>query len=491
MLRALSHRTLLHTGQRLLSKLGNRKSPMPIKGMKPPPELPIDNRLGTPSSSGVPAQALTECMSKIVLDRRIVGYADDNTAPADTRRAIATDHANTYKSGQDINENNVFVHGGATIPATMIAQTLIFRESEKAKAESRETLPVKAFALSPYYALYPETNERLGIKNEIIKVNNPKDDKETLAHITKALEETSSDQPISLMTINPNNPTGHIYSREFIEGLLALAKKHTNLHIIQDEVYDHIIPSKDGISQKKEMISLFKEASEDLKDRIFEVNSLSKSISYPGLRAGWMITSEKNIDTIKDEFDPLYGQVSADVYLAILSVLSKELPKEEQMSPKYYAEMNKVYHNKLTFLQESVLSISKDGQKISAPMPDGAFYLWADFKPLVGGNTDKADALVKEFVKRAKEKDPQIFLKDGKTTGEAGHIRFNASAASDELQILGDRFVEIAQEMGFDIDESARKTELVSETEISDIAVRNSGETPRMKAETYNVNLFK
>jgi alanine-synthesizing transaminase len=84
-----------------------------------------------------------------------------------------------------------------------------------------------------------------------------------------------------IVVINPNNPTGALYSDELLLGIIALSRKH-NLVIFADEVYDKVL--YDHVKHTA-MGSL----STDVLTLTF--NSLSKSYRSCGYRAGWLVVS--------------------------------------------------------------------------------------------------------------------------------------------------------------------------------------------------------
>jgi alanine-synthesizing transaminase len=84
-----------------------------------------------------------------------------------------------------------------------------------------------------------------------------------------------------LVVINPNNPTGALYSEALLKEIVQIAREH-NLVLFADEVYDKVL--YDG-AQHTAMGSL----SEDVLTLTF--NSLSKSYRSCGYRAGWMVVS--------------------------------------------------------------------------------------------------------------------------------------------------------------------------------------------------------
>ena len=84
-----------------------------------------------------------------------------------------------------------------------------------------------------------------------------------------------------IVVINPNNPTGALYSDDLLRGIVAIAREH-GLVIFADEVYDKVL--YDGVRHTP-LASL----SQDVLTLTF--NSLSKSYRSCGYRAGWMVIS--------------------------------------------------------------------------------------------------------------------------------------------------------------------------------------------------------
>lgn len=84
-----------------------------------------------------------------------------------------------------------------------------------------------------------------------------------------------------IVVINPNNPTGALYSEALLRGIVEIAREH-GLVILADEVYDKVL--YDG-----EHHTALGSLSEDVLTLTF--NSLSKSYRSCGYRAGWMVVS--------------------------------------------------------------------------------------------------------------------------------------------------------------------------------------------------------
>ncbi|RST55707.1 pyridoxal phosphate-dependent aminotransferase [Variovorax sp. MHTC-1] len=84
-----------------------------------------------------------------------------------------------------------------------------------------------------------------------------------------------------IVVINPNNPTGALYSDDLLKGIVTIAREH-GLVILADEVYDKVL--YDGVKH-----TAIASLSKDVLTLTF--NSLSKSYRSCGYRAGWLVVS--------------------------------------------------------------------------------------------------------------------------------------------------------------------------------------------------------
>ena len=90
-----------------------------------------------------------------------------------------------------------------------------------------------------------------------------------------------TDRTVALVVINPNNPTGAVYSREMLNELVGIAREH-DLVVLADEIYDKILYD----DAKHTCIASLAD------DVLFlTMNGLSKTYRVAGFRAGWMTVS--------------------------------------------------------------------------------------------------------------------------------------------------------------------------------------------------------
>jgi alanine-synthesizing transaminase len=90
-----------------------------------------------------------------------------------------------------------------------------------------------------------------------------------------------TDRTRAIVVINPNNPTGSVYSRELLEQLVQVAREH-NLVIFADEIYSKIV------YDDAEFVPLGKLATDVV---CISFNGLSKAYRLAGFRSGWLILS--------------------------------------------------------------------------------------------------------------------------------------------------------------------------------------------------------
>jgi alanine-synthesizing transaminase len=90
-----------------------------------------------------------------------------------------------------------------------------------------------------------------------------------------------TDRTRALVIINPNNPTGAVYSREVLLGLLDLARRH-DLLVLTDEIYDQIL-YEDAVHYSAAALA------PDL--LVLTLGGLSKTYRLAGFRSGWLVVS--------------------------------------------------------------------------------------------------------------------------------------------------------------------------------------------------------
>jgi alanine-synthesizing transaminase len=166
-----------------------------------------------------------------------------------------------------------------------------------------------------------------------------------------------NDKTKAIVLINPNNPTGSLYTRENLQQIVDLALEH-NLVIFADEIYDKLLfDGKKHIS----IASLNKDVS------CITFGGLSKNYMVPGFRIGWGIVSGRK-------------EVLSDFIEAVNKILRARLsanhPEQYGIKPSLEGNHDHLTEamKKLTRRRDLTVEMLNAIPGISCVKPEGAFY---------------------------------------------------------------------------------------------------------------------
>ena len=166
-----------------------------------------------------------------------------------------------------------------------------------------------------------------------------------------------NDKTKAIVLINPNNPTGSLYTRENLQQIVDLALEH-NLVIFADEIYDKLLfDGKKHIS----IASLNKDVS------CITFGGLSKNYMVPGFRIGWGIVSGRK-------------EVLSDFIEAVNKILRARLsanhPEQYGIKPSLEGNQDHLTEGmkKLTRRRDLTVEMLNAIPGISCVKPEGAFY---------------------------------------------------------------------------------------------------------------------
>ncbi|HNP24446.1 MAG TPA: pyridoxal phosphate-dependent aminotransferase [Panacibacter sp.] len=165
------------------------------------------------------------------------------------------------------------------------------------------------------------------------------------------------------MFSSPCNPSGAVYSKDELVALAEVFRKHPQIYIISDEIYEYI-----NFVGKHESIAQF----DDLKDRVVLINGLSKGFAMTGWRLGY--TASNN--TIAKAMEKLQGQFTSGTcsitQKAAVAALTEDLRPSLEMTEEF------------TRRRARVLELIKEVPGIQCSEPDGAFYIFPDVSSYYG-----------------------------------------------------------------------------------------------------------
>lgn len=168
------------------------------------------------------------------------------------------------------------------------------------------------------------------------------------------IEKVITDKTKAISIVNPGNPTGTILSRDEMQVIADVAKKH-DLWIIADEVYREF--AYDG----REMTSFGQ--LEDVKDRVIIVDSISKRFSACGARVGCIVS--KNEDLMANAMKLAQGRLCCPTLDMIGATALYEL------DPSYFNDVKVEYESRRNAIYDEIMKIPG----VVCHKPGGAFYM--------------------------------------------------------------------------------------------------------------------
>src|SRR5665213_3288340 len=212
---------------------------------------------------------------------------------------------------------------------------------------------------TPYWVTYSELVKIA--RGKVVEVHTPL---ESGFKITPAqLEASISAKSKACLFSSPCNPSGAVYNKKELAALAEVFRKHPDIFIISDEIYEYI-----NFVGKHESIAQF----DDLKNRIVLINGLSKGFAMTGWRLGYLAAS---VDVAK-ACEKLQGQFTSGTnsiaQKAAVTALTTDLRPSLDMVEEFARR------------REKTLALVNQIPGIKCFNPEGAFYIFPDISSYFG-----------------------------------------------------------------------------------------------------------
>jgi len=246
--------------------------------------------------------------------------------------------------------------------------------------------------------------------------------------LTAAQLEAAITPKTKLLIINsPSNPTGMAYSADDLAALGAVIRKHPNVAVATDDMYEKIL--FDGNT-----FATFAQVNPDLKDRTITLNGTSKAYCMTGWRIGFCAGPRnliKAMGKIQGQSTSNPSSISQKAALAALTGPTDELD-----------EMVKVYQTRRTWLVGALNNIP--GMRCITP--DGAFYVFPSVTGWIGKTTPDGKKLIDDLVIcEWLLESAGVALVPGTEFGAPGFIRFSYAVSQDTLEDAVNRIAKAAE----------------------------------------------
>ncbi len=265
---------------------------------------------------------------------------------------------------------------------------------------------------SPYWVSYPDIVNLCNGKPVIIETKfengfklKPEDLEKGITNKTKWV-----------IINSPGNPTGSVYSENELRQLADVIRKHKNVNILSDDIYEHIL-------YKNIKFTNILNTSPDLFERTFIVNGVSKVFSMTGWRIGYGAGNKELIKSISK----IQSQCTTNPCSISQMAAMFALENEKTFLKDWLAE----FEDRKNFLLDFFSSV--DGFKPF--IPEGAFYLYVSCDGFIGKkyNKDKLisnDLDFSEFLLNY----AKVAVVPGVAFGKSPYFRLSYATSLEELK---------------------------------------------------------
>ena len=274
-----------------------------------------------------------------------VPYCDVKGMPA-AREAILQYHLS--RGLKDITADDIFIGNGVSEVASMLMTALMGSEDE-------------ILMPTPCYSLWSNSAYICGAKPVYYRCDPNNGWNPDVADIRGKITEKTK----AILIINPNNPTGAVYSREVLLEIAELARKH-HLVLLSDEIYDRLVMDD---------IPYFSTAALAPDVPCVTFNGLSKSHIICGFRCGWMVFSGGN------ELDEVKGAVMQLAAMRLCGNAVTQLAIPAAMADSDSTKAMLVPGGRLYEQRKATIDLLETIEGVSLVPNRAAFYLFPSIDP--------------------------------------------------------------------------------------------------------------
>lgn len=204
---------------------------------------------------------------------------------------------------------------------------------------------------APYWVSYPQMVKLAGGTPVIVNATFEQNFKMTAEQLEKAITPKTR----MLIICSPSNPTGSVYSKEELQAIAEVIKKHEDIIVVADEIYEHI-----NYIGKHESIAQFP----GMKERTVIVNGVSKAYAMTGWRIGYIAAPEwivKGCNKLQGQYTS--GACSISQKAALAAYTLDQGPVEE---------MREAFERR----RDLIVELASKIKGLEVNRPQGAFYLF-------------------------------------------------------------------------------------------------------------------
>jgi len=284
----------------------------------------------------------------------------------------------------------------------------------------------EAIITAPFWVAYPDLVKF--VKGVPVIVNC--DEENGFKIKPEQLEAAITPRTKWLFLNSPNNPCGGVYTVDDLKALGEVLMRHPHVHIITDDIYEHIL--FDGLK-----FTTIAEVVPELYERTLTVNGVSKAYSMTGWRIGFAGGPKELIASMTKLQNQNTGNPSSISQAAAIEALTGTQDFVPERAAEFQAR------------RDMVVDMLNDAAGLTCRKPEGAFYVFPNCSGLIGRRTQSGQVI-------QSDKDIVMYLLDavgvasvhGEAYGLSPYVRLSTAASMDELKEACARIQSACQALG-------------------------------------------
>ena len=344
---------------------------------------PVIHLGGGEPKTKAPVDAIINCAS--LLNTGEVRYTAPDGIPA-LKKAIIRYTEEHYK--RIVSAKNVIASGGAKQALMVLLHAIL---------DPKEEVVFPA----PYWVSYPEMIKLAGGVPVPVTAEDG-----SFCPTVKEITDVVTSYTRAIILNSPNNPSGVMYSRDFVQRIVEFCEKK-DLYLIMDDIYNRLVFDGKSAPICYEFTKLPIEQS-----KIVVINGVSKMYAMTGFRIGWAIANQPLIEAMATIQSQQTSGPSAPAQWAAVGALNGVQTSIESLRVTLENNRNIMLDRLKAF----------EGVKVHAP--DGTFYCFPDFSAYMKDSQKLANMLLKEV---------RVVTVPGKEFGFEGHLRLSYCGTIREI----------------------------------------------------------
>ncbi len=344
---------------------------------------PVIHLGGGEPKSKCPVDAVINCAA--VLNTGEIRYTAPDGIPA-LKKAIIRYTEEHYK--KLVCADNVIASGGAKQALMVLLHAILDPKEE-------------VIFPAPYWVSYPEMVKLAGGVPVPVTAEDG-----TFFPTVKEIVEVVSSYTKAIILNSPNNPSGAMYSKDFVQEMIEFCEKK-GIYLIMDDIYNRLV--FDG----KTAPNCYEFAKQPLEEsKLVVINGVSKMYAMTGFRIGWAIASKPLIEAMATIQSQQTSGPSAPAQWAAVGALNGVQSSVDGLRVMLENNRNVMMDRLRAF----------DGVKVY--QPEGTFYCFPDFSAYMKDSQKLSNFLLDKV---------RVVTVPGKEFGFEGHLRLSYCGAIRDI----------------------------------------------------------